>query len=325
MRGGRRGNVSSNASPLKTRQAHQIGMSMNKTMQAGLAAALASISFGASVVVTRYVIGDIEPLLLAFLRFLIASLCLAPIFVLGVRERLRAFDLTAISALGAVFFGLFPWLFSASLQFIPASRGALWLATMPLLTLILAALLGFESVTRSKVGGIVLTGLGVALAVGGSGVPESAAPWRGDLLMFATSCCGAIYFVLSRPFLRRLPAMQVTWISMVAGTVFLACANAANRSLIFPNLEGEAWMAVAFLGILGGALGFFLWVWALRHSSPTKTAVFAALNPLSATILGALLLDEALTLSFVAGFVCALAGIVTANLDLGLILRARES
>ncbi len=87
---------------------HQIGIPMNKMIQASLAAALASISFGASVVVTRYVISDIEPMLLAFLRFLIASLCLAPIFLVGAQERLRAFDLAAISALGVVFLDSFP-------------------------------------------------------------------------------------------------------------------------------------------------------------------------------------------------------------------------
>jgi drug/metabolite transporter (DMT)-like permease len=288
---------------------------MSKTVQASLAAALASISFGASVVVTRYLISDMEPLLLAFLRFLIASLCLAPIFLLGARERLRAFDVAAILGLGVVFFGLFPWLFGASLQFIAASRGALWLATMPLLTLILAALLGFEFITRFKVAGIVLTGLGVALAVGGSGAPENGATWRGDLLMFATSCCGAIYFVLSRPFLRRLPAMQVTWISMVAGTAFLGGINALVGALPFPEMDVRTWAGVAFLGTFGGALGFFLWVWALRHSTPTRTAVFATLNPICAALLGVLLLGEPLTVSFVAGLVCALAGIVTANLS----------
>jgi drug/metabolite transporter (DMT)-like permease len=47
----------------------------------------------------------------------------------------------------------------------------------------------------------------------------------------------------------------------------------------------------------------------------TRTAVFATLNPISAALLGVLLLGEPLTVSFVAGLVCALAGIVTANLS----------
>ena len=64
--------------------------------------------------------------------------------------------------------------------------------SQPLLSL--AALLGFEPVTRLKVVGITLTGVGVVPAVGGSGEPEVGATLRGDLLMFATSCCGAIYF-----------------------------------------------------------------------------------------------------------------------------------
>ena len=49
---------------------------MSGTTNAAIAAAFASVSFGAAAVVTRFVIGDIEPVPLAFLRYLIASLLL---------------------------------------------------------------------------------------------------------------------------------------------------------------------------------------------------------------------------------------------------------
>ena len=50
---------------------------MSGTTNAAIAAAFASVSFGAAAAVTRFVIGDIEPVPLAFLRYLIASLLLA--------------------------------------------------------------------------------------------------------------------------------------------------------------------------------------------------------------------------------------------------------
>ena len=98
-------------------------------MVSAVAAALASVFFGASVVATRFIANDIDPLILAFLRYLIASLCLAPALV-PVRASFCRADLVRIAPLGVIFFGLFPWFFSAGLQYIPASRGALWLATM---------------------------------------------------------------------------------------------------------------------------------------------------------------------------------------------------
>jgi len=287
---------------------------MARMVQAAFAAAFASISFGASAVVTRAVIGDIDPILLAFLRFLIASLFLSPALIMGSRGQFRGRDVVAISILGIIFFGLFPWFFNAALALIPASRGAFWLATMPLLTFGLAAILRVEPFTRPKLLGTVLTAVGIALALGDPRTLAEGSSWRGDLLMLATSCCGAVYFVLSRPLLKRLPALPVTSISMITGTIFLGFLSAVNGTFGLPDLNGMGWLAVVFLGTLGGALGFGLWIWALQRSTPTRTAVFATLNPISATLLGVLLLNEPLTANFLLGFVTVLAGIVAANL-----------
>jgi hypothetical protein len=56
---------------------------MSGTTNAAIAAAFASVSFGAAAVVTRFVIGDIEPAPLAFLRYLIVSLLLASVVSFG--------------------------------------------------------------------------------------------------------------------------------------------------------------------------------------------------------------------------------------------------
>jgi drug/metabolite transporter (DMT)-like permease len=152
---------------------------MSDALRASLAAASASIFFGGSVVVTRFVVDAIDPILLAFIRFLIASLRLAPMLLLGSLGRFGARDVVAISGLGIVFFGMFPWLFNAGLALVPASRGALWLATMPLLTFVLASALRFEKVTMPKAMGTVLAAVGIALAVGDPGTPMVGPTWRG--------------------------------------------------------------------------------------------------------------------------------------------------
>jgi drug/metabolite transporter (DMT)-like permease len=69
-----------------------------------------------------------------------------------------------------------------------------------------------------------------------------------------------------------------------------------------------------FLGIFGGAIGYFLWTFALTRLSPTQVAVFVNLNPMIATLLGATLLAEKLTGIFIAGFAAVLAGVLLVNL-----------
>jgi drug/metabolite transporter (DMT)-like permease len=70
---------------------------------------------------------------------------------------------------------------------------------------------------------------------------------------------------------------------------------------------------VLFLGTLGGAVGFGLWGYALRRSTPSRVAVFLALNPITAISLGVLLLGEPLTLRLVLALVAVLSGIQLAT------------
>ena len=69
-------------------------------------------------------------------------------------------------------------------------------------------------------------------------------------------------------------------------------------------------MLLAFLGVFGGALGFFLWTFALTRLTPTQVAVYINLNPLVAMVLAAVLLAERLTILFAAGFGAVLLGVL---------------
>jgi drug/metabolite transporter (DMT)-like permease len=82
-------------------------------------------------------------------------------------------------------------------------------------------------------------------------------------------------------------------------------------------------MLVLFLGIFGGAIGYFLWTFALTRLSPTQVAVYANLNPMIAILLGATLLAERLTGIFIAGFVAVLGGVLLVNLP-GRVQRERH-
>lgn len=290
---------------------------MKSILLPSAAAASASIVFGASTVATRFLAHELDPLLLSFLRFAIASLCLAPMVLLLGKERPTGRDLAVVAGLGILNFGLFPWGFSTGLQFIPAARAALWLATMPFLTFLLAAVLRYEPVTGAKLLGLTLATAGVALALGPAPVgADLDQVWRGDLLLIAATLCGAAYTALSRPVLKRVPATLVTCFAMMSGTVFLGVLSWATGSLAVPLLSTREWLIIAFLGAVAGALGFFLWTWAVRNSTPTRTAVFLTLNPIAATLLGAVLLGEPINVPFLIGLALVLSGIIIANLRL---------
>jgi drug/metabolite transporter (DMT)-like permease len=286
-------------------------------LAANTAAFVAAVLFGSSVVAVRVAVQEVPPLSLAVLRFGQGGLLLV-LLVLATRGRLRIErrDLPLLTLLGAIFFTVFPVTFNASLRLIEASRGALVLATIPLWSALLARAARRERLVFRQVVGVLLTLAGVGLALSEHGLD-----WHGGLeallgdgLMIVTALCGAAYGVLAQRAFARYSALTVTTYAMVLGTLLLLPAALVEGLVgVFLRLDGQTLALLVFLGVFGGALGFFLWTFALTRLTPTQVAVYVNLNPLVATVLGAALLAERLTIIFGVGLCAVLLGVLLVN------------
>jgi drug/metabolite transporter (DMT)-like permease len=159
----------------------------------GVAIALASSCLGGTAAaITRYLVGNADPITLAILRWGIGFAVLLPTaLLLGVRWPPRR-DRLAVALLGLCFFGLFFVLYNIAIGFTTAARASLALATLPLHTMVVGALLGIEPLTSRKSIGVGVAVLGViaALASGLSAAPPGA--WRGELIMTGAVLCRAV-------------------------------------------------------------------------------------------------------------------------------------
>ena len=293
-------------------------MTVSTRLAANLAGIVGCSFTGASIVATRFVIGETDPVSLAFLRYLIGALCLAPIgfYLMRGKPKLTGREWLAVFGLGLLFFGLFPWLFNLSLSYTSAARGALGLATAPLLTLALASVLRSEPFTEVKLAAVVaaFAGVGVAMASGPGGLAGEGRFWIGDLLMLAAAAVAAVYAVFAKPLLMRHPAIVVTALTMASGVVGLAPAAGAEGLFDrVPEFSAGGWIALAFLGVGGGAIQFGLWVWAVSRLTPTQGAIFLTLTPITAVLLAAVVLGEAIYPGLLLGLALVVGGILLAN------------
>jgi drug/metabolite transporter (DMT)-like permease len=252
---------------------------------------------GAALVATRSIIDQASPASLAFLRYLVGVCCLLPLVPMAHRVRFAARDLLPIALLGVAQFGVLVVLLNWSLQYIPAARAALLFASMPLLTTLLAAALRRESLTMLKMLGVLLTIAGVAAVLGEQATEfgSGARAWVGEGAALASALTGAACSLLYRPYLERYPTLPVSALAMLASVAFLAVLAARDGFFVVPPaFTTGGWLAVLFIGV-SSAVGYFLWLWALKHASPTKVTIFLALAPVTASVLGALSLGEPVT------------------------------
>jgi drug/metabolite transporter (DMT)-like permease len=278
---------------------------------AGVLIAIVSSSLGGTAAaVTRYLVGNADAITLAILRWGIGFLCVLPVaLLLQVRWPPRD-DWPAVAALGACYFGLFFVFYNIAISFTTAARASLALSTLPLQTMLVAALLGIEPLTARKSAGVAIAMLGVfaALASGLSAAPAGA--WRGELIMTGAVLCMAFYNVWSRPFIVRSSALGYLTVGMGAGAaVLILIGTLTGRVAVLASFGPADWIAGIYLGVAGGALAFILWVLALQKASPTRVANTMTVNPIAAGLLAAPLVGEPITLHLIVGLIAVFAGI----------------
>lgn len=207
------------------------------------------------------------------------------------------------------------WFVNAGFELVPAGIGTLVTMIEPLMIAILAAMLLGEKLTRYVF-------LGVGFAIAGAVVlfwddvtsaAPSAVPLKG--IVYLLICClgWAVYTIATKPLLDRYDSFTVTAITMlVAAPVMIGAASEPLTSLA-ARLDGRQWFEVVYLVIAAGIGGTMLWNYGTKHLSSTASGTFLYLIPVVAVAAGAVMLDEAVTLSVIGGGLLMLAGVAAAQ------------
>jgi drug/metabolite transporter (DMT)-like permease len=281
-----------------------------------LLAVLSSSLGGTAAAVTRYLVGNADPVTLAILRWGIGFLSLLPVALLLRATWPKRSDLPGVAALGICFFGLFFILYNIAVGYTTAARASLALATLPLQTMVVGAILGAEALTLRKSLGVAIAILGVLGALASGLVTAPANAWRGELIMTAAVFCMAFYNVLSRPFMQRSSALGFLTVGMGFGAAALVLFGFATNSFtVLASFAWPQWIAGCYLGIFGGALAFILWVLALQRTTPTRVASTMTVNPIAAALLASLLVGEPITPNLILGLIVVGAGIWIATTE----------
>lgn len=262
---------------------------------------------GAGIAVSRLALGEVPPLTLAMLRYAIGFACLLP-FAWKIRLRGSLRDMMGMALLGIGQFGVLIALLNFGLQRIGAAQAALIFSLFPLITLVLSSLLGHERITLPLLAGVLLSIAGVAVSLAPK-LEAHGASWWGEAAVLGAAAIGATCSVLYRPYLRRYPTLPVSAFAMLVSVFVLALVAWPEHWVQrVPGFSETAWASIAFVGVCSG-IGYFAWLYALTHESPTRVTVFLALNPPTAALMGWAMLGEPVHAGVAAGLLLVAAGL----------------
>ncbi|HYH62494.1 MAG TPA: DMT family transporter [Solirubrobacterales bacterium] len=250
--------------------------------------------------------GGASPLLVGWGRVAIGAAILLPIaWKLGYLRGLRRHT-KALVAFAIVECGLPWWLIPLGQEQVSSSLAAILIATLPILT----ALIALRIDPEERVGGFRLVGLllgitGVILLLG-----LDVAGRPGELLgalaiLVATACYAVGVFIVKRNFSDVNPIGAVA-VALAISTVMLAPAGIA--SIPGAEISGGAVASIAVLGSFCSALALILFFTLIAEVGPSRASVITYVNPAVAVVLGVTLLGESLGTAAVAGLLLIVAG-----------------
>jgi drug/metabolite transporter (DMT)-like permease len=277
------------------------------------------VVWGLNFPVVKAVLATMHPHALNAVRFVASAGVLGGLYAQQVRRTGRPFfeplrrHFWAIAGLGLLEFVVYQLCFIIGLDRTAAGNAALIMASSPLWTALVGRLFGLEALNRGSWIGlfVVLAGAVVIVLGGGKEVDFSSETFVGNLFMLGAAVCWGSYTAFSRPVLRTVSAIGVTFLALLFGLPFLfGIALPYLGDVRWGAMTAWTWIALLFSGGISTGLAIALWNRAIHQVGASHTAVFGNLTPLAALLFSYVLLGEAITRVQVTGGALILGGLV---------------
>ncbi len=269
--------------------------------------------WAANFAVSKYILNSgFRPLAYSSVRYACAALVFVTITVALERSlRIGRRDLPLVAfAVALLIVNQLSFVYGLDLS--TATTVALLFGTLPIFTALFSSLVGVEQLHTRFWIAAAISFTGVALVSLGSGGEVSGNVW-GDLLAVSAAATWAAYSVAIAPLMRRYSPYRLSAVLLFAAFVGLALLGGGQLRDQDFDFGALVWLGFAFAVLGPLVITNVLWFTAIDRVGPSRSALYANLQPFLAAVIALLLLSEEITMTQVAGGFAIAAGIVLAR------------
>ena len=261
-----------------------------------------SVLWGGSFFFNGLALKGFPPLTLVLLRVTLAALILLPL--------LRVYRIEFPAGISgwmpfvavALFNNVLPFsLIVVGQTYIASGLASILNATTPLFTVIVMAASGEERLSPQRMAGVIIGLIGVIILRGGLDL-DLAGQGTGIALCLAAALSYGVAALLARRHLAKSPPLATATFQLTASSVMMAViAGIVDRPWQLALPGPTTWFAVIGLAVLSTALAYIVFFQILRRSGATNVMLVTLLVPLTAILLGALVLGETISAREIVG------------------------
>ena len=266
-----------------------------------------SVIWGIPYLLIKIAVEDVDPLVVAFGRTLIAAVLLVPL-ALHRRALLPVFRRWKVLLLYTVVEISGPWFFLGHAETrLNSSTAGLLIAVVPLIAAIILTSMGQDRLDARRIVGLVIGFAGVACLVGLDIQFDDLAAVGAVMLTAIGYAIGPI--IINRK-LADLPSLGVVTASLIVATVLYAPFSV----WLWPEqISAPAAWSIVGLAVVCTAIAFLVFFALIAEAGPARATVITYINPAVAITLGVLMLDEPFTKGMAIGFPLVILGSILAT------------
>ena len=209
--------------------------------------------------------------------------------------------------------------FTYGLNFTTAGHSSIIIAIAPVIVLILARLVGLETISRRKAIGISLCFVGAVVLAAENGLSAvGSQTLKGDLITLQSVLGYSIFVIMAKRVEHKYDTVTLNFFNfLVAGIVLLPLAIHEGLRLEWRSVGVAGWLGLCFMAICSSVISYLIYYWALRHMEASRLAATTYVEPVLVPILSVLLLGEHVTKNLLVGGALVLIGVYVTERALG--------
>ena len=279
-----------------------------------LAFSLLVVFWGSSFAVVKIGLDYSPPLLFAGLRILLGGLAMVLAAILwGGSPNLRR-DWPVFLLLALFNAVLFVGLQTYAILYLPSGSAAVLVYLQPILVGVLAWLILGEPLSAAKLVGLLLGFSGiVAVSMGSITGAENAISTVGIIFGAGSALSWALGTVYFKKYEARISTLWAVAMTFLVGGMVLTVLGLLVERWKDISWSGEFVASLLYSGLVGISLAWVIWFALVRAGEASRVAAYVFAVPLSAVLIGVVILGEPLGYTLLIGAALVLSGIYLAN------------
>ena len=272
---------------------------------------LLSVIWGGSFFFNEIILRELQPFSLVLGRTALAAVVLITLVYVTGRKMPWSVGVWVSFAVMGVFNNMLPYsLIVWGQQYIDSGFASILIATTPLFTIVFAHFLtSEEKLTLNRTMGVILSLVGVIVMIGPKALFGAGLYGFAPIVVLGAACSYALAGIYGRRF-RGMDTIIPAAGMLVCSTVLMIPIVWLIDRPIMVDLELSTWLALLGLAILSTAIAYLIYFRLLKTAGATNVLLVTYLIPVSAILLGWLVLDEQLDWTMIGGMIIIYAGLI---------------